>query len=129
MSFVAAQNGIQLLTLLLPQPLPHRVNEPLTMTIHTVFSNSNCCLYQRLFIIVLDSFRSKRSGSVAPEVILRKCVTCMPPPSANKAAQSGFETQRRPHQKSKTGVSVDPQKVLMSSNKNLKKVSGASFHQ
>ena len=29
----------------------------------------------------------------------------MPPPSANKAAHSGFETQRRHHQKFKTGVS------------------------
>ena len=33
---------------------------------------------------------------------------------------SGFDTQRRHHQKSKTGVSVAPQKGLMSS-KNLKK--------
>ena len=29
--------------------------------------------------------------------------------SANKAAHSGFETERRPHQKSKTGVSVATQ--------------------
>ena len=35
--------------------------------------------------------------------------------SANKAAYSGFETERRYHQKSKIGVSVVPQKVLMSS--------------
>ena len=39
-------------------------------------------------------------------------VTSTPPPSANKAAHSGFETQRRRHQKSKTGVSVAPQKFL-----------------
>ena len=32
----------------------------------------------------------------------------MLPPSANKAAHSGFETQRRHHLKSKTGVSVAP---------------------
>ena len=44
-------------------------------------------------------------------------------PSVNKAAHSGFEIQRRHHQKSKTGVSVAPQKGLMSSenlkNKNI----------
>ena len=33
-----------------------------------------------------------------------------PPPSSNKAPHSGFETQRRRHQKSKTGVSVAPPK-------------------
>ena len=52
---------------------------------------------------------AKRSAGVAPEVNL-----CMPPPSANQAAHSGFETQRRRHQKSKTGVSVAPQKGLVS---------------
>ena len=35
------------------------------------------------------------------------------PPSANKAAHSGFETQRRHHQKSKTEASVAPQKGLV----------------
>ena len=30
--------------------------------------------------------------------------------SVNKTAHSGIETQRRRHQKSKTGVSVTPQK-------------------
>ena len=63
---------------------------------------------------------AKRSAGVAPEVNLRECVTHMPLPSVNNAAHSGFETQRRCHQKSKTGVSVAPQKGLMSS-KNLKK--------
>ena len=43
----------------------------------------------------------------------------VPPPSVNKAAHSGFEPQRS-HQKSKTGVSVVPQKGLMSSNFFLK---------
>ena len=43
---------------------------------------------------------------VAPEVNFRECISCMPPLSANKAAHSGFETQRRHHQKSKTRVSV-----------------------
>ena len=41
--------------------------------------------------------------------------TCMPRPSVNNAAHSGFETQRRHHQKSETGVSVSSQKGLMSS--------------
>ena len=45
-------------------------------------------------------------------------VTCTPPTSMNK---SGFETQRRRHQKSETGVSVAPQKGLMSSKKEKKK--------
>ena len=44
-----------------------------------------------------------------------------PPPSTNKAAHSGFETHRSHHQKSKTGVSVAPQKGLMSSKIFFKK--------
>ena len=48
----------------------------------------------------------------APELNLRDCVTCTPLPGANKAAHSGFETQRRHHQNSKTGVSVTPHKDL-----------------
>ena len=60
---------------------------------------------------------AKRSVGVAPEVNLRQNVTRMPPPNSNKAAHSGFETQRRRHQKSKTGVSVALQKGLMSSKK------------
>ena len=62
---------------------------------------------------------AKRSVGVAPEVNLREFVTHMPLPSVNKAAHSGFETQRRHHQKSKKGVSMAPQKGLMSS-KNTK---------
>ena len=46
------------------------------------------------------------------------CNTHIPPPSVNKSARSSFETQRRRHQKSKTRVSVAPQKGLISS-KNL----------
>ena len=49
------------------------------------------------------------SKGVAPEVYLREPILCMPLPSANKAAHSGFEAQRRCHQKSETGVSVAPQ--------------------
>ena len=51
----------------------------------------------------------KRSAGVAPEVNFRECIICMPPPSTNKAAHSGFETQRC-QRKSKTVVSVAPQK-------------------
>ena len=46
---------------------------------------------------------AKRSAGVAPEVNLGEHVTHMPPRRVNKA---GFETQKRHHQKSKTGVSV-----------------------
>ena len=56
---------------------------------------------------------AKRSAGVAPEVNLREHVKNTPPPSANKAAHSDFETQRRRHQKSIIGVSVAPQKGLM----------------
>ena len=50
--------------------------------------------------------------SVTPEVNLREHISCMSPPSTNKAAQSSFKTQRRHHQKSKTGVS-EIQKIDM----------------
>ena len=52
---------------------------------------------------------AKRSAGVAPELYLREHVTCTPLPSSNKVAH--FGTQRC-HQKSKIGVSVDPQKDL-----------------
>ena len=48
-------------------------------------------------------------------------VTSTPSPCANKAVHSGFETQRRRHQKSKTGVSVAPQKGLVSSKNFISK--------
>ena len=63
---------------------------------------------------------TKRLAGVAPQGNFKECVTCMPPPSANEVAHSGFETQKRHHQKSKTGVSVAPQKWPMSF-KNFKK--------
>ena len=47
---------------------------------------------------------AKRLAGVAPEVNLRKHLTHMPPLSMNKIVHSGFETQRRHHQKSKTGL-------------------------
>ena len=55
---------------------------------------------------------AKRSAGVTPEVNVRQHVTRTPPTSVSKAAHSGFETQRRRHQKSKTGVSVVLQKDL-----------------
>ena len=64
---------------------------------------------------------AKRSAGVTPEVNLGEHVTCMPPPSTNKAAHSDFETQKRCHKKSKIEVSVAPQKGLMSSKKILRK--------
>ena len=48
----------------------------------------------------------KRLAGVAPELNLNEHVTHTPLPSANKAAHSGFESQRRHYQKSKTGVTV-----------------------
>ena len=63
---------------------------------------------------------TKRSVDVTAEVNLREHVTCTPLPSANKAAHPGFEIQRC-QQKSKTWVSVAPQKRLMSSKFFLKK--------
>ena len=58
---------------------------------------------------------AKRLAGVAPEVNLKECVTHMPLSATYKAAHSGFETQRKHHQKSKTGVSVAHNKRLMSS--------------
>ena len=48
----------------------------------------------------------EQETGIAPEVNLKECVTCTPVPSVNKAANSGFETQRRHQQKSKARVSV-----------------------
>ena len=54
---------------------------------------------------------AKRLAGVTPEVDLREHVTCAPRPNMNKAAHYGFETQRRRHQKSKTGVLVTSSKI------------------
>ena len=52
-------------------------------------------------------------NSTGNNIVRRKIsVTRMSPPRTNKAAHSGFETQRIRHQRSKTGVSVAPQKDL-----------------
>ena len=77
---------------------------------------------------------AKRLAGVTPEVNFREHVTHMPLPSMNKAAHSGFEALRRHHQKSKTGVSVTPQKDLCRPNFFFKKVrifwiSSKMFHQ
>ena len=58
---------------------------------------------------------AKRLAGIVPEVNLREHITYTPLQSMNKAAHFGFETQRRCHLKSKTGVSEAPQKGLMSS--------------
>ena len=58
---------------------------------------------------------TKRSAGVGPVVNLRELI-CTPLPSANEAAHISFETRKRRPQKSITGVSVVPQKGLMSSN-------------
>ena len=50
--------------------------------------------------------------NVVSEVNRRECISHTPLPSANKAAQFGFETQRRHHQKYKSGVLVAPRKDL-----------------
>ena len=52
---------------------------------------------------------AKRSAGVAPEVNLRNHE------AHKQGIHPGYETQGRPHQKSKTGVSDAPQKRLMSS--------------
>ena len=64
----------------------------------------------------------KRSAGVAPEVYLRDYISHTPQPSANTAAHSGFETQRRHHQKAKRQVyqwphtkDLCPSKILYSS--------------
>ena len=85
------------------------------------FEPTNVCSRYVQEISSASMVATKRLAGVAPEVNLGECVTCTPLPSTNKAALSGYETQRRCHQKTKTGVSVAPQKGLMSCNFFLKK--------
>ena len=56
---------------------------------------------------------AKRLSGGVPE--MESQGICLPPSSINKIACSVFETQRRCHHKSKTGVPVAPQKGIMSS--------------
>ena len=67
----------------------------------------------------LPMLATKRSAGVAPEVNLREHITQTPLASVKKAAHSGFETQRKHHQKSKTGASVTPQFFFKKINKNF----------
>ena len=55
---------------------------------------------------------AKRLAGVTPEVNFRDHVTCMPLGSVNKAAYSGFETQRRRHQSPKHGYQWPHRKNL-----------------
>ena len=64
---------------------------------------------------------TKRSAGVTPEVNLRKHVAYKPPPSANKAAHSGFEPQRRCHQKSQMGYQCPHERDSCSPKNILKK--------
>ena len=57
---------------------------------------------------------ARRLAGITPED--PEHVTHIPLSSVNKAAHSGFETQVRHYQKSRTGVSVDPEKELGSTN-------------
>ena len=66
------------------------------------------------------------SKGVTPEVNLSERISYTPLPSANKAAHSGFETQRRHHQKSKTEVSVAPKIDMCPTKIFLKKSSTIS---
>ena len=65
---------------------------------------------------------ANRSSGVAPEMNLKECVTCTPPPSANKAAQSGFEPQRRRHQSPKQPhkKNLYPPKIFQKDTKEIK---------
>ena len=68
----------------------------------------------------------KNLAGVTPEGNLRKRISRTLLSSTNKAAHSGFETQRRRHQKkSKTGVSMAPEHGLMSFKK--LKIKGSCF--
>ena len=49
---------------------------------------------------------TKRSAGVTPEVNLREHITHIPLSNMNKAIHSGFETQRKNHQKSKMDIPI-----------------------
>ena len=51
-------------------------------------------------------FPSRGQQHVAPEVDLSECTLHLSPQCVYRRARSGFETQRRYHQKSKTGKPV-----------------------
>ena len=68
----------------------------------------------------LAAIKLSRLAGVVPDVNLRECTSHIPPPRMNKAAHSGFESQRRCHQKSKLGIS-GPIKGHVSTKKIIKK--------
>ena len=50
----------------------------------------------------------KRSAGVAPEVDFKECTLHSPPQKSDKAEPTGFENQRRRHQKSQNGGTSGP---------------------
>ena len=60
---------------------------------------------------------AKWSARVAPKVDHGECILHSPPQKSEKGrTRSGFETQRRCHQKSKTGVPVAPKGQVSAKN-------------
>ena len=59
------------------------------------------CMWRKRLAAMLAIYTGK---GVTP----KECISHMPLQSVNKAAHSGFETQKRRHQKSVTRVSVAP---------------------
>ena len=68
-------------------------------------TSAETCMWEKRLASMLAIYTGR---GVTPEVNLRECISCMPLQSSNKASHSGFETQRKCHQKSKTGVPVAP---------------------
>ena len=68
-------------------------------------TSAETCMWGKQLAAMLAIYTGR---GVIPEVNLRECISCTPLQSLSKAAHSGFETQRRHHQKSETGVSVAP---------------------
>ena len=69
---------------------------------------------------------TKRFAGVAPEVNLKDHTSYTPPASANKVAHSGLETQRRCHQKLKTGYRWPHKRTRV--YQKFKKKSTTKFH-
>ena len=68
-----------------------------------------------------ETLAAKKPAGVAPEVNLCEHVTCMPVPSVNKEAHSGFETQKETSPKVQNRGITDPIKrnyVLQKLKKN-----------
>ena len=81
----------------------------------------------RRYVEENGSAAPKRLAGVALEVNLKECILCTPPPSANKAAKPGFETQSRRHQKSKNRGINGPHKKHLRPPIFFKKKSFKSF--